>query len=64
MKSRNTLFSIVVFLAILLTACGGASTPDTMMEEKESMTEEPMMEESHEDAMAEPTQEAMINDTK
>jgi len=67
MKSRNTLFSLVLVLAVLLTACGGAATPDTMMEDKESMpdtsmTEEPMMEENPADAMAEPTHDTTMDD--
>ena len=63
MKTRNTLFSLVLLLAILLTACGGAATPDAMMEEKESMPEEPMMEESQNDVMVEPTHDAMMDDS-
>ena len=68
MKSRLTLFSLVFALAILLTACGGAATPEAMMSEKENMpagnmTEEPMMEESHNDPMAEPTHDAMMDDS-
>ena len=56
MKSRNTLLSLVLLLAVFLTACGGAAAPDAMMEEKESMpeesmTEEPMVEESHDDGI-------------
>jgi len=66
MKSRNTLLSLVLLLAVLLTACGGAATPDAMMEEKESMpeasmTEEPMMEENHDEAMMEPTHDTMMD---
>ena len=63
MKSRNTLFSLVLLLAILLTACGGATIQSPMKEEKESMPEEPMMEESHDDAMAEPTHDPMMDDS-
>lgn len=64
MKSHNTLLSLVFLFAVLLTACGGAAAPEEMMEEKEgipaeSMTEEPMVEENHDDAMAEPTYDAM-----
>ena len=68
MKSRNTLLTLVLLFAVLLTACGGTAAPDAMMEEKEgkpaeSMTEEPMMEENHDDAMAEPTHDAMMEDS-
>jgi len=60
MKPRNTLLSLVIFLAVLLTACGGAATPDAMMEKPEDA----MMEEKPEEAMAEPTHDAMMDDTK
>jgi thiol-disulfide isomerase/thioredoxin len=67
MKSRNTLLSIVLLLTVLLAACGGAVTPDAMMEEKESMPEEsmeePMMEDNHADVMVEPTHDAMMDDS-
>jgi len=68
MKSRNTLLSLVLLLAVFLTACGGVATPDAMMEEKESMpeasmTEEPMMEENHDEAMVEPTHDTMMDDS-
>jgi len=59
MKPRNTLLSLVIFLAVLLTACGGAATPDAMMEKPEDA----MMEEKPEEAMAEPTHDAMMDDT-
>ena len=62
MKSRNLLFSFMLVLAILLTACGGAAAPDAMMEEKESMPVEPMMEESPGKALVEPTHDAMMDD--
>ena len=67
MKTRNTLLSLILLSAVLLTACGGATAPETMMEKTESMpkaemTEEPMMKETHTDAMAEPTQDAMMGD--
>ena len=35
MKSRNTLFSLVLALAVFLAACGGAATPEAMMEKSE-----------------------------
>lgn len=54
MKSRNTLFSLV----LLLAACSGAAAPDEMMEKPE----EAMMEDKPEDAMAEPTHDAMMGD--
>lgn len=59
MKPRNTLLSLVIFLAVLLTACGGAATPDATMEKPEDA----MMEEKPEEAMAEPTHDAMMDDT-
>ena len=62
MKIRNTLLSIVLLMAVLLTACGGAVAPDVIMDEKEGMTEEPMMEESHDNAIVEPTHDAMMDD--
>ena len=66
MKSRNTLFSFVLVLAVLLTACSGAGAPDPILEEKEGMPEEsmedPMIEDSHDDSMAEPTHDAMMDD--
>ena len=58
MKSRNTLLSLVVFLAVLLTACGGAATPDAMMEK----SEDAMMEEKPEETMVEPTHDTMMDD--
>ena len=68
MKTRNSLLGLVILLAVVLTACGGTATTDTMMDDKsdETMiepTQEPMMEENHEDAMAEPTHDAMMDDT-
>jgi hypothetical protein len=62
MKSHNALLSLVLLLAVVLTACGGVAAPDAMAEKK-SMPEEPMMENNHEDAMAEPTQDAMMGDS-
>ena len=67
MKSRNTLLSLVLLLAVLLTACGSATTPDVTMDKTESMpdmsmTDEPMMADNHEDALAEPTQDTTMND--
>ena len=62
MKIRNTLFSIVLLMVILLTACGGAVASDSMMDEKEGMSEEPMMEENHDDIMVEPTQDTMMDE--
>jgi len=58
MKSRNTLLSHVVFLAVLLTACGGAATPDAVMEK----SEDAMMEEKPEETMVEPTHDTMMDD--
>jgi thiol-disulfide isomerase/thioredoxin len=59
MKSRNTLLSLVLLLAVLLTACGGATVPDAMVEKPEDA----MMEDKPEEAMAEPTHDAMVDDT-
>lgn len=56
MKSRNTLFSFVLLLAVLLTACGGAATPDVMMEKPEATIEDKL-----EEAIAEPTHDAMMD---
>ena len=67
MKSRNTLLSLILLLAVLLTACGNAAAQETTMEKTESMpeasmTEEPMMEGTHTDAMPEPTHDSMMDD--
>jgi thiol-disulfide isomerase/thioredoxin len=59
MKSRNTLLSLVLLLAVLLTACGGATATDAMVEKPEDA----MMEDKPEEAMAEPTHDAMVDDT-
>jgi thiol-disulfide isomerase/thioredoxin len=59
MKSRNTLLSLVLLLAVLLTACGDATVPDAMVEKPENA----MMEDKPEEAMAEPTHDAMVDDT-
>jgi len=50
MKTRNSLLSLVLLMAVLLTACGGAAAPDSMMEN------------SHEDAIAEPTHDTMMDE--
>jgi len=63
MKIRNTLFSLVLLMAVFLTACGGAAAPDSMMNEKEDMSEEPITEENLDDAMVEPTQDAMMDES-
>jgi len=68
MKSRNTLLSIVLLLAVFLNACGGAATPDAMMEEKDnlpeaSMTEKPMVEENNDEAVMDPTHDTMMDDS-
>jgi hypothetical protein len=62
MKSRNTLFSLVLLLAVFLTACGGAAAPDEMMEKPADIMEETMMEDKPEDAMVEPTHDDMMDD--
>jgi len=65
MKPRHTLLSLVLLLALLLTACGGAATSDAMMEKSEEtmMPEEPdaaMPQPTHDSMMDEPTEEAMM----
>ena len=67
MKPRNSLLSLVILLAGVLTACGGTAATDTMMDDKSGdtmmePTQEPMMEENHDETMAEPTQDAMMDD--
>jgi len=59
MKSRNTLLSLGLLLAVLLTACGGAVTPDAMVEK----TEDTMLEDKPEEAVAEPTHDTMKDDS-
>ena len=59
MKHRNVLLSIVLLLAVLVTACGSTATPDVMMEP----TQESMMAEPTADAMVEPTHDAMMGDS-
>jgi hypothetical protein len=54
MKTKNILFSFVVLLAFLVTACG-APADDSMMKEDPAMTEEAM----HDTMM---TEEAMMTD--
>jgi len=58
MKSRNTLFSLVLALAIFLAACGGAASSDAMMEKPEDA----MMEEKSDDAMTESSHDDMKDD--
>jgi thiol-disulfide isomerase/thioredoxin len=57
MKPRNTLFSLVLLLAVLLTACGGAAAPDAMMEDQ---PDEPMAEPTNDDTMDEPAEDATM----
>ena len=58
MKFRNTLFGLVLALAVFLAACGGAATPEAMMEK----SEDAMLEEKSDEQMAEPTHDAMMED--
>ncbi|MBI5842784.1 MAG: hypothetical protein HZB19_22050 [Chloroflexi bacterium] len=37
MKTKNTLFSIMILMAVILTACGGTPTPDAMMDKPDAM---------------------------
>ena len=62
MKSRHTLLSLVLLLAVLLTACGGAATQDEMMEKPEEamMEEKPAESASTPDAMSAPAEDAMM----
>lgn len=55
MKPRITLLSLVLLLAIGMTSCGGAATPDAMMEDPPDQT---MPEPTHPAMMDEPTAEA------
>ncbi len=48
MKPRSTVLSLMLLLAILLTACGGAATPDAMLEDRPEQT---MTEPTHADMM-------------
>ena len=57
MKSRNTLFSLVLVLAVFLAACGSTATSDAMMEKPEDT----MMEEKPDEPIAEPTHDAMMD---
>jgi cytochrome oxidase Cu insertion factor (SCO1/SenC/PrrC family) len=56
MKSRALLLNVVLFLAVVLAACGGAATQEVMMEKPQ----ESMMEEKPEEPAAEPTHDAMM----
>ena len=58
MKTRRIVLNVMIFFALLLTACG-ASTPDAMDKPQDSM-----MEETAEPAMMDnPTEEVMPHDT-
>ena len=37
MKTKHTLFSIMILMAVILTACGGTPTPDAMMDKPDAM---------------------------
>ncbi|MDO8755311.1 MAG: TlpA disulfide reductase family protein [Anaerolineales bacterium] len=54
MKTQNTLFSLMLLMAVALTACGGTSTPVVMME-KEAPTADAMMSKET------PTADAMMS---
>ena len=63
MNSRNILLSLTLVTAFVLSACGGAATPDAM---KDKPTEEAMMEKPTADAMLPhetPTPDAMTKPT-
>lgn len=70
MKTQNKLFTLLLALTFVLSACGGAST-DTMEKTDEAMMEKPAeesMAEPHDDAttedtMEKPSDEAMAEDT-
>jgi cytochrome oxidase Cu insertion factor (SCO1/SenC/PrrC family) len=63
MKKHYTLLSLVLLLAVLLTACGGAATPEAMMDKsEEAMTasdHDTMMDKPEEEAMADAPEESM-----
>jgi thiol-disulfide isomerase/thioredoxin len=65
MNPRNTLLSLMLLLAVLLTACGGAATPDAMTEKSEeammeNKPDEPMAEPTHDDMLEEPAEDEMM----
>ena len=65
MKTQNKLFMILLVLTFVISACGGGTSTDTMMEEKPA---EEAMEPHDDDAMAEDTMdkasdEAMAEET-
>lgn len=76
MKFKNIVLPLILVTAFVLTACGGAAKPDAMMDKptEEAMmekpteepmmdtpTEEAMMDKSTPDAMAKPTDAAMMD---
>ena len=56
MKTKNLLLSSMLLITVLLTACGGATTPEAMMD-KETPTAGAMM------AKETPTEDAMMHET-
>lgn len=65
MKSRNTFLSLVLLLAVLLTACGAAAAPEAAMEKPEEAmmekSEEAMAASEHDTGMEKPEGEAMVD---
>ena len=66
MKSRNALISSVLLFAVVLAACSGSLTQETMMEmpddEMMEATSVPMLEDKNDADMAEPTHDAVMDD--
>ena len=56
MKKRNIFLSLVLLLSFLLAACGGAATPEVMIEKPEEPVAEPAL-----DTMDKPAEQAMAS---